>query len=147
MEKVGAGIVKKYEIYDIEDIDTILDYIHDRFFEIDQITFDKESQRLRIPISIISTEGRITGKILWLIKQRTHLVVSAALLIHEVVDYELLDEAKTGEGDINTILFDGDTVIIECGLPVTIRIKVVRLHLELEITDETVGEKKFFSWR
>ena len=137
--------VKNCDVNDIKDVGVILDYVHDRFFAIEKVVIDQERQQLTIPISIICIGSRVSGKILWL-ERRTHLIKSAAILIHNVVSYELVDEAGVGQGDINTILFDGENVIIECGLPVTINIKVSNLHLELEITDNIVGEKTYFSW-
>ena len=138
-------MMKQYTIQDIRDIDKILEYVHDRHFEIDKIFFDKEKKCLNIPISVIDTEGQLSFKFLWM-KKWIHPVKLANLVIHNTIAYKFIDEARVGRGDINTIVLENNTtVVIKCGVPVSIRVEISEFLLDLIISDKVIGQKKYFS--
>jgi len=138
--------VKSYVIRDIKDIGAVLDYVHDRHFNIEEVSFDKTQQLLRIPLTVISSESETAHRVLFL-KVRVHPVLRAHLVIHKVTEYDLIDDAGVGRGDINTITVEDGTVSIKCGLPIVIKAKVLEFHIELVITDEVMGKKKFIWWK
>ncbi|MEW6600530.1 MAG: hypothetical protein AB1499_06130 [Nitrospirota bacterium] len=126
------------------EISAILDRIHDRFFVVEDIVFDPESRCLRIPLSVIDDKGNLSRKIFFL-KKLTHDILAAELIIKNVIDYKIEDISQTGKGDINTIVLDEDNLVIKCGLPVTVTIKVSELLLELIVSDKVVGQKSFWN--
>ncbi len=133
--------MKRCEVHSIQDIDVILDYVHDRRFDTDRIVFDQEKHCLTIPTTILGKE-QLAGKYLFL-KRWQRDVYAADLLIHNAFDYELIDQAKVGCGDIANITLDGNTVVIKGGLPVTIRVRVSKLHLELVVTDRIIRQERY----
>ena len=46
-------------------------------------------------------------------------------------DQEIQDDASIGGGDINTIAFSHGIVEIECAFPLTVRIPVTSLEIEV----------------
>jgi hypothetical protein len=138
--------MKHLVIHDIKEIGSILDYVHDRSFEIEEISFDKAKQILSIPLTVISEESEIVRKILFL-KITAHPVLKAELLIYSTVDYTLTDDAQIGRGNINIIESKEGTVVVRCGIPVTIRVQVSEFHVELIISDQVVGKKRGLRWR
>lgn len=68
-----------------KDLSPILDYVHDRSYEIERLIFDSQSKELRIPVYFGSKE------------------CEGVLVVKSALRFEIRDEAKIGEGDINTI--------------------------------------------
>jgi hypothetical protein len=99
------------------ELGSILDYVHDRKYDIDRILLDETRQELRIPVYLGSRQ------------------CEATLLIRGASKFELTDEARIGEGDINTIRRKGSRVEIDGGFPVKISIEVDRLDIELSFPD------------
>ena len=126
------------------EISAILDKIHDRFFAVEDMVFDSENRCLRIPLSVIDDKGNLSKKIFFL-KKLTHNILAAELIIKNVIDYKVEDKSQTGKGDINTIILDGDNLVIKCGIPVTVTIKISELLLELVVSDKVVGQKSFWN--
>jgi hypothetical protein len=70
-----------------KEIPLILDYVHDREYDIDQIVLSEESGELIIPISL----GKIEEK--------------GILKIKNVSNFTISDQAEIEIGDINTIRY------------------------------------------
>lgn len=93
----------------------IIDYVHDRTYELDRVHFDEPRKVLTLPIKL--NRKRLEG----------------LLYIKKVQAYQVIDRAMIGEGDINTITYDGGFVLIKGSLPVELRISVTELEIELLI--------------
>ena len=100
------------------DLGPILDFVHDRRYDIDRVSFDRARRELRIPIYLGSKDCEGT------------------LLIRGASHFELRDEAEIGEGDIASIRCNGQRLEINGGFPVTIRVEVDRFDVELSMPDD-----------
>ena len=100
-----------------EDFGAILDYVHDRSFELHRLQLDLDRQELRIPIQLdrIGLEG--------------------LLVIGNAHAFSVRDDAQIGEGDINTIEYEHSLVTIKGAIPVDLKIEVSSLNIELELPD------------
>ena len=95
------------------DLSEILDFVHDRAYELDRIAFDRDARELRIPIKL-NDEGLV-----------------CTLIIRAAQDYSVVDKAEIGEGDINTIVFSEGKVLIKGAIPVDITVRVDQFDVEL----------------
>lgn len=95
----------------------ILDFVHDRRYDIDRVSLDVARRELRIPVYLGSRQCEGT------------------LLIRGATRFELKDEAQIGEGDINTIRYKGRHLEITGAFPVSIRVEVESLDVELAVPD------------
>lgn len=138
--------MKRYEARSVQDVSAILDLVHDRFFDLDKITLDQTERLLRIPISVIDPDGQLVGKVLGLRIWR-HPIRASSLLIHNAESYEVEDRAQTGQADINTMEFAADVLTITCGMPVTVKVRVSGLYLELHLGDQVLDHKTYLTWR
>jgi hypothetical protein len=136
--------MKHYETRSARDLDEIISRVHDRYFDLEKIVFDETQKILRIPITVIEEEITVSRNI-FLIKVHTHPVCGAKLQIHMVRRFEVVDEANIGQGVINTISVEGDAVVIKCSLPVTIKATVTEFHLTLDVTDQIIEYKRYYS--
>ena len=128
------------------EIGTILDYVHDRVFRLSEVQFDKESSTLSIPLTVISDEVTDQKKFWLFINTWKIPVVEATLLIKNARDYSVKDEAQINQGDVNTITKKDDHVVIKCGLPVEIQVKVTALEIELAMSDTITSQKTRFAF-
>ena len=139
-----SALMKHFEARNASALSEILNRVHDRFFDLEEIVFDETQKILWIPITVIGEESSVSRN-MFLVKVHTHPICAANLIIHTVSRFEIVDQAETGQGNINTIGMDGDSVIIECGLPVTITAKVNEFHLTLNVSDQVLGYKRYYS--
>ena len=100
-----------------ENFGAILDYIHDRSYELNRLRFDQDRQELRIPIQL----GR-KG-------------LEGSLVIRNATAYSVRDDAQIDEGDINTIEYAHAFVIIKGAMPVDLTIAVSALNIEWELPE------------
>jgi hypothetical protein len=98
-----------------KEIPLILDYVHDRDYDIDQVVLSEESGELTIPVSL----GNIEEKGILKIKGASSFTIS--------------DQAEIEIGDINTIRYKEGNVVVKGCLPVDIYINVSRLEIELSL--------------
>lgn len=138
--------MRTIRVTDIDDIGAILDLVHDRYFELDKLSFDETEKRLAIPLAVI-TEYREKKRRSIFGYHWVNPIVEAELVIRNAMAYSIEDEAQIGEADINTISQEGDYVVVDCGVPVTIRVRVSSIYIECNLTDRVVGEVKRFSFR
>jgi len=129
--------VKNIKITRASDIGQILDYVHDRIFQLSDINFDKERATLSIPLTVV-TDVLTDRKDYFFVKTWKNPVVQSGLIISNVKDYMLKDEAEIGEANINTIVEEDGCVVIKCSVPVEIRAAVSELDIELQMTDEVI---------
>ena len=129
----------------MRDIGKVLDFVHDRVFTLSKVQFDKGAQTLSIPLTVISDEPRDLKRFLF-VKTWKNPIIESTLLIKNVRDYSVKDEAEINQGDINTITKEDDCLVIKCGLPVEIRIEVTTMEIELMVSDTITSQKTRFAF-
>lgn len=135
----------KIIIHDIEHIDKIVEHLHDRFFWLDKISFSDTDKTLKIPTSILSEETIVKKRLIF--SKRKVDILPAELLVRNVRDYKLVDEAGIRVGDINRIfLKDETTLCIKCGLPAHIDIHVSEISLELNASDQVLESVEYITY-
>ncbi len=140
--------MKKISITDIERIGEILDYVHDRYFDLDTIQFNQDKQTFLIPLSVELGEKRIRQEIKFFIFQMWGSpVVKTELVFKNVTAFTMKDEAEIGEADINIIYQKDNQLIIECGIPVTIKLDVTACEIDCIISDTVIDEERSFEFR
>ena len=127
------------------EIERILEYVHDQSFEISEVKHDKSSRTLSIPIPTYSRNWRVIKRILFLNILESP-IFQAVLVFHNVSDFAISDRADIGQADINIFLHENDSLIIKCGLPVEINMKVKSIDIELIISDEIVSRHRGFDF-
>ncbi len=137
--------MKKIVITNIQEVGKILDYVHDRRFQLSHIKMDKEKATLSIPLTVVSN-GPIDQKNFLFLKTWKNSVVESELIIKNVIDYIINDEAQIGEADINIITKENDNILIKCGLPVEIKVEVAAIEIELLMSDKVVDKIFRFSF-
>jgi len=90
----------------------LLDEVHDRYFEFDDIVFDTESGELKLYLG--EKRKRFFGRV----------IVSKVLKIRGVTDCTSADTARISQNSINNIKIDIDRGIIdiECNAPAEFRL-------------------------
>lgn len=124
--------MQSINVEDIDDIDSLLDYLHDRFYDLRKIKCKGEV--VTIPTSTVSNEPVKSEK--GLFKRKKYIVNEAFLHIYNVINYEVVDEANIGEGDFQSIAYDKYRIVINGSVPVKLIADVKSLHMTLEITDK-----------
>lgn len=130
---------------DMYDVGQILNYVHDRHFQLSDIHFDRTNGLLSIPITVETGTIQDVRKYLFFSMWKS-TVVKAELVIRNVVDFTLKDDAQVGRGVINTIEIEDGSVVITCALPVELKVSVSRADIELVLSDEVVGTVSHFSF-
>lgn len=144
MDKLRAG-VRKITVSSNQDVGRILDYVHDRHFQLSDIHFDRANALLSIPLTVETGTIQDVRRYLFFSRWKC-TVVKAGLVIRNVTDFALKDDAQVGEGVINTIGIDAGSVVITCALPVEVRASVSRADVELMLSDEIAGTISHFSF-
>jgi hypothetical protein len=117
-------------------LNEITDWVHDRFFEIDALRFDRESCRVEIPITVLILDETK--------KPRKYRVQEAKLIIKHAAEPVVDDQTHTGESFINTLDYKDDALIVNCATPVYLSIPVKSLDVTLVILDRTVKYVSLF---
>jgi len=99
----------------------LLNLVHDRWFNVEQVVFDKEQKTVALHLE----------------RKKAELVGSSkdgiGLLIKNVESLTINDTEKVRDYDVNKIKFDAASgrLIITGGIPITIEVKVTALNIEL----------------
>ena len=99
----------------------LLNLVHDRWFNVEQVIFDKEQKTVALHLERKKADlvnGSKDG-VKWLIKNAEALTIN--------------DTEKVRDYDVNEVRFDalGGRVIISGGIPIIIEVKVTALNIEL----------------
>lgn len=137
--------IKNIVVTNIQEVGKILDYVHDRRFQLSHIKVDKEKATLTIPLTVVS-DIPIDRKNFLFLKTWKNPVVESELIIKNIINYAIKDEAQVGEADINIITKENNSILIKCGLPVEIKVKVTSVEIELIMSDKVVDKISFFSF-
>ena len=125
----------------------VLDMIHDRWFDKDDITFDPEVAELRIPFrSEVPERKQVTARIGPITKTEFPLV-TGVLTIHHVLSYRIEDEAQVGTYDINRIEYDPEEnrVQVTTGVPILIEAIVDRFKVSVSMSDKVLATNSRWS--
>lgn len=136
--------MKTISISEIEQIGEILDYVHDRYFDLDKVNFDKEKKILSIPLTIVLEDKIKEEKKYFIVSTWRNPIVEAELIFKNVTGFTIEDKAEIGEADINTIYQEGEQLIIKCGIPVIIKLSVTSCEIECVASDKVIDEVKRF---
>ena len=136
--------MKLIQASDIRQIDGILDFVHDRTFQLDKLSFERDAGILTIPLTVIADQ-KIKERRTLFVKSWRCPVVKAVLRVKRALAMEVIDEARIGEGAINTISMEKDRLAIKCSVPLEIWVSVSALDVELELSDTVVEEVKRFT--
>jgi len=99
----------------------LLNLVHDRWFNVEQIVSDKEQKTVAVHLE----------------RKKANLTSGSKdgirLLIKNVEALTIHDTEKVRDYDVNEVKFDAlnGRVVITGGIPITIEIKVTALHIEL----------------
>lgn len=125
-----------------EDVSSVVDVIHDCWFEKDDITYDLSTRLLRIKfrkqcLSAMRTES---GGLFY---RRSRVpLLECWLKIQHVKEYSVDDRAQVGRYDFDQLSYEAatKTVRITAGVPITIKALVDRFEVSVEQTDTVSGE-------
>lgn len=137
--------MKIIKVSDIEDIVEIVDYVHDRWFDLPDILFDKNNGILSIPLTVRDMKVLDLRRRFLFIYTWYSQIVEAKLIIRNVVNYELKDEAQIGQAEINVITKEGQNIVIDCSPFAMIEAKVSDVDVELILSDNVVEKKSVSS--
>lgn len=121
-------------------IPEILDLIHDCWFDVDEIEFDRGMAEIVIPFRRRLREHARVVRGIWPFRRREIPIVRAYLRIHHVEDYHLSDTNRVGMYDFNDLEYHerSGRLRITTGIPMDLEVKVRSLQLSVEITDNVV---------
>ena len=139
-------MVRLIEVNELEDIDELLDSIHDRFYQPSKIDHDSGGCCLNIPITVVD-ETPVLKKRGFLKSKWSFNVYKAILIVNDVINYSVNDDAEIDEADINTIEYENNVIVIKGSIPVSLTIKVSSLCMRLEVSDEPFQKEERATYR
>jgi len=126
------------------ELNKILDFVHDRFFDLSNITFDKTEGVVTIPLTVILDE-KVEQKKTFMMKRWKYPVVASNLIIKNVISIDVDDKDQIDQGCINDFTCTDSEIVINNSVPVIIRMCVSSFEMILEITDHVQEMKAGFS--
>ena len=129
---------------EIEQVGEILDYVHDRSFDLDRIDFDKDKQTLVLHLSIwLHDKSKVETWFFYLYIRQRYPTVAVELIFRNVVEYNMEDYHGIGVGEINTIYQEDNQLVVKCGgPPVILSLNVTACDIECVVFDEIIGEEQ-----
>ena len=121
-------------------LDSVIDLIHDEYFELDDVSFSKDQGVVTIPYRRIfhGNPGRLIRN--WLICRTYELdVIRSILTVRNVREYEVDDRSHIGAYSFNTMSYDNRSLLIKCCEDCGLR--MVTHKLEIESRDVEVKGK------
>lgn len=114
-----------------EGLDKLIGQVHDEFFILDDIKYDKDQQIVEIPYRRMFHGGpyRIIRNILGIKRIEIELIRSL-LIIRNVKDYYYNDRSKIGTYSFNTIEYDGTNLRIICCEDLELNMVVSEIKIE-----------------
>jgi hypothetical protein len=108
-------------------LSSIIDRIHDRWFEKEEITFDKEKCVLTIPFFERASS-------LWPFKKKEAARSVGLLKIHCVASYAIRDTEEVGTYDFNELIYapEAKRLSITTGVPIGIEITITDFEIAVE---------------
>ena len=120
-----------------KDLHAVHDLIHDCYFDIDEIAFDRSSSVLSFRFRRLVTKGKFWWRdIISTSKMRP--AIEGFLRIHHVDSYSVADTQKVGTNSFNVLTYDPSArcVLVQGNVPMDIRILVHQFEVSVEVTDK-----------
>jgi hypothetical protein len=114
-----------------EELGSILDYVHDRAFDLSRIELNARDRSLTIPIKLRSNRSK--KRLSWFSLGGREETTTGTMVIRKALGYRILDDAGIGEGDINTIELRGNKIFVTGSIPVQLVVDVEGLEIELSL--------------
>lgn len=114
-----------------EELGLILDYVHDRSYDLSGVDLNARERSLTISIKLRSSRKK--KRLSWFPFGSSEETTTGKMVIRKALSYRIFDNAKIDEGDINTIEFRGDKVFINGNIPVQLTVDVEGLEIELAL--------------
>jgi hypothetical protein len=128
-----------------EELDRVTGEIHDAFFDLDDVAFDRDAGQVVIPFRRWSYDEARRVK-----QSRLGSTWEAPwyrwlLRVERVETFDLNDEAQIGDADFGHLSYDEQTrtLTIDCNTPVTISLQVTGLAVTVEETGERLGLARY----
>lgn len=112
-------------------LDSIITLIHDKYFELDDVSFSKEQGIVTIPYRRMfhGGPGRLVRN--WLICRTYEVdVIRAMLTIRNVEGYEVDDRSRIGTYSFNTVSCDNNILEIKCCENCSLRMVTPKIEIE-----------------
>lgn len=140
-------MTEKITIVQPDEITKIVDVIHDCWFDIDTICYDKNSSELSIKFEKEIPEKRTSCGRKFFFKRSLVPIVESFLKIFFVKKYELKDDEQVGMYDFNTIEYNKEKKIIRIvtGIPLGFYVDIDKFKIAVVITDKVIKSKQSFS--
>jgi hypothetical protein len=124
------------EIQDAARLDEIADYIHDCFFNVSDVTFDRRAKTLVVPYRRRSDRLRVSGRLGWRRRPFTRWILRFGL----VRDYAIHDTEQIDSYNFNVLQYDADrhVISIRTGVPLEFEVQVDDVLVTVESTDAIV---------
>lgn len=125
----------KLTIKNPDEISRLLDYLHDEFFEIEDIKYDETKRILKIPYRRIFHNGPSRVIRNWIIGRTIEVDVLRCLLrIKNTEKYEITDEAHIGVYSFNSLKYNKESkqLIFTCCEPCELRVNISEINIEYE---------------
>jgi hypothetical protein len=113
-----------------EELGLILDYVHDRAYDLARIDLNARDRCLSIPIKLRSSTKKDLS---WFSFRSREEITTGMMVIRKALSFRIYDNAKIGVGDINTIAFRGNQIFIDGNVPVQLTVEVEGLEIELSL--------------
>ena len=131
-----------------EDFPRLLDLIHDEYFDLDAVRFDRAVNLVRIPYRRIfhGDLGCLIRNGL-LFKTYEVDVIRSELSVRNVEEYAVRDRSHIGTYSFNTVTFADGVVSIQCNEDLDLRLVVPRLEIQsrdLHVKGKTRITRGFF---
>lgn len=141
---MGSELISTSQPEDLESINAI---VHDRWFSVSKVEFDKSTASLSIKFSMpIGNNFRVDKRFFFLEKVRIP-IVECAIDFYNISNYKILDTEKIDIYDFNIISYSASDglINISTGVPLLFHIYTTNFSLSIKKTDKVVAEVS--SWR
>jgi len=123
--------MKNIKITDLNQFNSLLDLIHDEYFDVDDIIYNKDENLLTIPYRRIYHNGKRKNILDLLIYRREEVdIIRSKLVIKNVTKFTIYDTAEIGTYTFNkTIYKDGNLEII-CEPNLSIIMEITEIDID-----------------
>jgi len=127
-----------------EQLDDVIKFIHDCWFSINNLVFDKENFVVRIYFEKECIGSALEIWHFFFLKRMEIPIVECILNIHDTVGYDIEDTEKVDRYDFNELYFDKQSGLlsVNTGIPLKLNIKVKRLNITVDVTSNVVATRK-----
>ena len=138
---------KLIHIAEPAEIASILDIIHDCWFDKDDIVYNPEKLILSFKFLLESPEHKKQISKVGFVKKMSIPYLECFLQILHVKTYHITDKENVGKYDFNELKYDADQnkICITTGIPLDIEVFVDSFEVQVEITDKIIKEKASLS--